>query len=153
MASAAVLDIPSSLSRPISPFRELGAYEALWAGAKTSFRTIAELFEKRPGAAPSDFVPETDAYTYAEKAKEILTRAGVERFGVRVHGAGTIPSDCETPNPRRASLLSGLVGSRRISERSSCRYSWAFGRREGESAKTFCCSAPKFPPLQHRANR
>src|SRR6266849_1303854 len=54
MGNAAVLDIPNSLSRPISPFRELGAYEALWAGAKTSFRTIAELFEKRPGAVPSD---------------------------------------------------------------------------------------------------
>jgi len=91
MGSAAVLDIPNSLTRPISPFRELGAYEALWAAPKTTFRTIAELFGKRPGAVPSDFVPETDAYRYAEKTKEILARAGVERFGVRVHGAGDYP--------------------------------------------------------------
>lgn len=91
MGNAAVLDIPNSLTRPISPFRELGAYEALWAGAKTSFRTIAELFAKRRGAVPSDFVPEADAYSHAEKAKEILIRAGIERFGVRVHGAGDYP--------------------------------------------------------------
>jgi len=91
MGSAAVLDIPNSLTRPISPFRELGAYEALWANDKASFRTIAELFRKRPGAVPSDFVSERDSYRFADQARAILAAAGVERFGIRVHGAGDYP--------------------------------------------------------------
>lgn len=91
MGSTAVLENPNSLTRPISPFRELGAYEALWTEPKTSFRTIAELFGKRPGAVPSDFVPETDALRYAMEVRNILVHAGIERFGVRVHGAGDYP--------------------------------------------------------------
>jgi DNA processing protein len=91
MGSAAILENPNSLVRPISPFRELGAYEALWTNAKTSFRTIAEQFGRRPGAVPSDFVPEADALRYAVMARDILSDAGIERFGVRVHGAGDYP--------------------------------------------------------------
>lgn len=91
MGAAAVLENPNSLTRPISPFRELGAYEALWTESKVSFRTIAERFAQRPGSVPSDFVPESDALHYAVKVREILARAGVEKFGVRVHGAGDYP--------------------------------------------------------------
>ena len=91
MTSAAVLENPNSLIRPISPFLELGAYETLWSHDKTSFRTIARLFDQRPGAVPSDFVPEEEAMERAESVKEILVRAGVGRFGVRVHGAGDYP--------------------------------------------------------------
>ena len=91
MGAAAVLENPNSLTRPISPFRELGAYEALWTESKASFRTIAERFAQRPGSVPSDFVPEPDALHYAVKVREILARAGVEKFGVRVHGAGDYP--------------------------------------------------------------
>jgi len=91
MGSTAVLENPNSLTRPISPFRELGAYEALWAEDKTSFRTIAERFGKRPGAVPSDFVQAEEALRYAVKVRDILAHAGVERFGVRVHGAGDYP--------------------------------------------------------------
>ena len=91
MGAAAVLENPNSLTRPISPFRELGAYEALWTESKVSFRTIAERFAQRPGSVPSDFVPEPDALHYAVKVREILARAGVEKFGVRVHGAGDYP--------------------------------------------------------------
>ena len=91
MGNAAVLEIPNSLTRPISPFRELGAYEALWAEPKASFRTIAERFGKRPGAVPSDFVLEEEALHYAVKVRDIFSRAGIERFGIRVHGAGDYP--------------------------------------------------------------
>jgi DNA processing protein len=92
MESAAVLENPNSLTRPISPFRELGAYEALWTEPKASFRSIAELFAKRPGAVPSDFVPDADALSYAVKVRDIFFHAGIERFGVRVHGAGDYPA-------------------------------------------------------------
>lgn len=41
---------------PISPRRELGAYEALWLEQGATFKTIAERFSKDPAALPSDFV-------------------------------------------------------------------------------------------------
>lgn len=91
MGSVAALEKPNSLTRPISPYRELGAYEALWTGPKVSFRTIAELFEKRPGAVPSDFIAEPEALQYAQTVRNIFAHAGVERFGIRVHGAGDYP--------------------------------------------------------------
>lgn len=91
MATAAVLENPNSLTRPVSPFRELGAYEALWTDAKASFRTIAERFRQRPGAVPSDFVTEPDAVRAATAVRELLLKAGVRRFGVRIHGAGDYP--------------------------------------------------------------
>ena len=91
MGTAAVLINPNSLMGPISPFRELGAYEALWTEAKASFRTIAERFSQRPGATPSDFVPEPEALRFAAEAREILEQAGVGKFGVRVHGAVDYP--------------------------------------------------------------
>jgi DNA processing protein len=91
MSTAAALENGSSLTRPISPLRELGAYEALWTKPKASFRTIAERFEKRPGAVPSDFVPEPEALRYAQTVRNIFAHAGVSRFGLRIHGAGEYP--------------------------------------------------------------
>ena len=85
------VDSLGTLNAPISPYREAGAYEALWTEAKASFRTIAEKFRERPGSIPSDFVSEALALTYAAQARELLFRAGVERFGVRVHGGGEYP--------------------------------------------------------------
>lgn len=77
--------------RAISPFVELGAYEALWEREKTSFKTIADLFARTPDAVPSDFVEEKVATEYANDVHGRLKRAGVEHYGVRVHGAGEYP--------------------------------------------------------------
>jgi DNA processing protein len=87
MSFATALEETSSLARPISPYREFGAYEALWTERPASFRWIAEKFSEHPGALPSDFVPEPAALTYAQTARDILTRAGVKEFGVIIHGA------------------------------------------------------------------
>jgi len=78
-------------SRSISPFREFGAYEALWAEQGTTFKSIAELFHKNPGAVPSHFVSVEKGKEFASKALEILNRANVESFGIRIHGAGEYP--------------------------------------------------------------
>lgn len=78
--------------RTISPFRELGAYEALWQNAKASFKSIAEKFAASPGSIPSDFVPPDDAERNAETVYEKLTAGNIDRFGVRVHGAAEYPS-------------------------------------------------------------
>jgi DNA processing protein len=78
--------------RPVSPFREIGAYEALWdEDDKASFRTIANKFREHPDAVPSDFVEPATALRYAARVVEAIDRAGLEGFGVRVHGAGEYP--------------------------------------------------------------
>jgi DNA processing protein len=75
----------------ISPWREMGAYEALWTKAGATFKTIADRFRATPAAIPSDFVRPGVAERFAEQALEILHRASIGRFGVRVHGAGEYP--------------------------------------------------------------
>jgi len=78
-------------ARAISPLRELGAYEALWEDPDTSFKTLSEKFAARPGAVPSDFVPPARARECAAFVQERFHAAAVNRFGVRVHGAGDYP--------------------------------------------------------------
>lgn len=79
-------------AKAVSPMRELGAYEALWDDAEASFKRLSELFAKRPGSVPSDFVTRARASEYAALVREMLAKAEVTRFGVRVHGAGEYPA-------------------------------------------------------------
>jgi DNA processing protein len=92
---------PSDLqSRAISPFVELGAYEALWDTDHASFKTLAELFAREPEAVPSSFVDRAKSTRYANDVHAILKKAGVSKYGVRVHGAGEYPDrlrDAEYP--------------------------------------------------------
>ncbi|MBL4918004.1 DNA-processing protein DprA [Szabonella alba] len=78
-------------NRAVSPFIELGAYEALWDRDSVSFKTIASQFAAAPGAVPSDFVDRKTAGTYANDVHRLLRDAGVAHYGVRVHGAGEYP--------------------------------------------------------------
>jgi DNA processing protein len=81
-----------NLARPVSPWLELGAYEALWSEMGTWFKSLAEKFRAHPGSLPSDFVPEKDkAYEFSKRAWSILKDGGVRRFGIRVNGAGEYP--------------------------------------------------------------
>lgn len=91
MSASYAIEPPGSLMRAISPFREMGAYEALWSEFRASFKLIADKFREHPGAVPSDFVPEETAVEFARKTINTLNAAGVEHFGVRVHGAGEYP--------------------------------------------------------------
>ena len=75
----------------ISPFREMGAYEALWAEDGASFKTIADRFRKNPDALPSDLVPYPVADEMAAWVRDHFVQRGVKRFGVRVHRAGEYP--------------------------------------------------------------
>jgi DNA processing protein len=77
--------------RSIVPLLELGAYEAIWDEEGASFKTIADRFRARPGALPSDFVSEEVARDYAARVFQLFRRAGISRFGVRIHGAGEYP--------------------------------------------------------------
>jgi DNA processing protein len=77
--------------RAISPKRELGAYEAMWAREGAWFKSIAEGFRAHAGAVPSDFVSKTEIEKYARVALEAIQKAGIKHFGIRVHGAGDYP--------------------------------------------------------------
>jgi DNA processing protein len=77
--------------RAVSPRRELGAYEALWAREGAWFKSIAESFRAHRGAVPSDFVPPADIEKYARLALGAIRDAGIQHFGVRIHGAGEYP--------------------------------------------------------------
>lgn len=87
MSPAAAL----ALDHTISPWLEMGAYEALWSNAGVSFKKLADRFREKPGSVPSDFVQESIAAKFAAQVVEILHQARVIRFGVRVHGAGEYP--------------------------------------------------------------
>jgi DNA processing protein len=78
-------------SLAISPLRELGAYEAMWDNPGVTFKTISEKFAARPGALPSDFLPEKKAGEYADFVRARFRAGHTDRFGVRVHGAGDYP--------------------------------------------------------------
>ena len=75
----------------ISPFKELGAYEALWSKKGMSFKKIAEM-RHGPESALSDFVDESEAYDFAKRARDLLAESGINEFGVRVYGTWEYPS-------------------------------------------------------------
>jgi DNA processing protein len=77
--------------RAVSPFMELGAYESLWDEQNASFKSIAAKFSKQQGAVPSDFVSPARAFAYANEVHATLKSAGIDNYGVRVHGAGDYP--------------------------------------------------------------
>jgi DNA processing protein len=76
---------------PVSPARELGAYEELWLRDGMTFPRMATLFREHPEALPSDLVSAEQATARAEEVLGILRRESVSRFGVRVHRAGEYP--------------------------------------------------------------
>ena len=78
-------------TRVVSPFLELGAYEALWLQDKASFKRIASMFAKKPGALPTDFVDHERAEELAYSAQEMIRSSKLKNFGIRVNGAAEYP--------------------------------------------------------------
>ena len=91
MVQAPAFKDSSFKTRAISPFQEMGAYEALWCKPGTTFNSIAKQFAQVPGSVPSDFVPAETAYECAVCVKDRFEQAEIVSFGVRVHGAGEYP--------------------------------------------------------------
>ncbi len=114
--------------RAVSPQRELGAYEALWARDGTWFKSIAEEFRTHPDALPSDFVSAADIEKYSSLALGAIRNAGLKHVGVRIHGAGDYPAKLrDAAHPVELVYFQGLwdlvntrcvavVGSREPSE-------------------------------------
>ena len=74
----------------ISPFLELGAYEALWSREGMSFKKIAEM-RSGPESSLSDFVDKSEACDFANRAHSLITESGIGEFGVRVYGTWEYP--------------------------------------------------------------
>jgi DNA processing protein len=68
----------------------MGAYEFLWTKAGQTFKRLADTFRGKT-ALPSDFVLPSIAEECAREATGILRKARIERFGIRIHGAGDYP--------------------------------------------------------------
>jgi DNA processing protein len=88
--------------RAVSPWVEMGAYEALWTDSKAWFKSIAEKFAAKPGSLPSDFFTTQDTIPkqFAGRANDLLQKGRVKRYGIRLHGAGEYPKklrDAEHP--------------------------------------------------------
>ena len=91
---------PLPTLRAISPLKEMGAYEALWAKPDTTFASLAAKFREYPEYLPSDFVEDWEAQYFSDTVREMLREAGVVKFGIRVHRAGEYPQklrDAEDP--------------------------------------------------------
>lgn len=116
------------MGRVVSPYLELGAYEALWMREGMTVKRMADLFRAQPEALPSDLVPEDEARAMAERVVALLREKGVEQFGVRVHRAGEYPAKLrEARHPVELLTFQGwwsyteqrsvaVVGTRKASE-------------------------------------
>ncbi|HEX8253390.1 MAG TPA: DNA-processing protein DprA [Thermoanaerobaculia bacterium] len=81
--------------RGMSPLREIGAYEWLWAQPGATFKTLANKFRAHPDKLPSDFVPQDIADATAAEVRSILASRGVPHFGVQFR------QSCEYPQALR----------------------------------------------------
>jgi DNA processing protein len=77
-------------ARAVSPFREMGAYEAMWCKLGTTFNSLAKQFASQPGSLPSNFVSPEEAQECAVFVGKRFEEGEI-KFGVRVHGAGEYP--------------------------------------------------------------
>ncbi len=128
MGSLAISNCYGPAVAPISPRRELGAYEALFLEEGATFKRLAERFAADPEALPSDLVSPGKAEQAAQRVFEKLHKAGVQHFGVRLNKTGDYPEklrDAKYPvellyyqGSWELSEMRGLavVGSRKPSE-------------------------------------
>lgn len=75
----------------VSPFLEMGAYEALWCEKGATFKRMAERFAQCRDCLPSRFVDPDVAYKHAQFVTDAFEKAGVRGYGVQIHGAGEYP--------------------------------------------------------------
>ena len=91
-SSLPLADTATPALNAVSPLAEMGAYEAMWAEEKVSFKALSELFAAHPGYLPSNFVSAVKCSQYADLAIASLADAGVDKFGVRLYGAAEYPA-------------------------------------------------------------
>lgn len=81
-----------TLKKPISPMKEMVAYEVLWRDKKTNFKSLAQLFASKPGKLPSDLVPEQYIdQLYPEVRALALNPENSYKINLLVHGSFNYP--------------------------------------------------------------
>jgi len=84
---------------PIQPFKEIVAYEALWADKKTTFKSLSTLFAKYPNSRPSDFVEGNKISDLYDEIKKIVFEANY-KTSLLINGTFDYPEklkDAEEP--------------------------------------------------------
>ena len=84
------LEHSSFEAQAISPFQEMGAYEAMWCRAGTTFNSLAKQFASHAGSLPSAFVSSEEAQDCAVFVCNKFEEADI-KFGIQVHRAGEYP--------------------------------------------------------------
>ena len=101
----------------VSPYREMGAYEAMWCKKGTTFNTLARQFAEHPGSLPSSFVSWEEAQECAAFVCDKFEEADI-KFGVRMHGVWEYPTKLrDAANPVEFLYYQGwwdLVASRSV---------------------------------------
>jgi DNA processing protein len=82
---------PSTPFNALSPYEEMGAYEALWSREKASFKVIADMVRDQSELLLSQLVPPSEAQTFAARALDHLVSRGVDKFGVHVRPDASYP--------------------------------------------------------------
>lgn len=89
--NSAILNIERSA--PVSPLREISAYEALWRKDWASFKKLSELFSQNPGKLPSEFVSEGLISEASERIRPILAQTQQRyRANILIKGTFDYPS-------------------------------------------------------------
>jgi DNA processing protein len=85
--------VSSDLKKPISPMKEMVAYEVLWRDRKMTFKQLSRIFASRPGKLPSDLVPQEYIESLYSTVKEAaLNPALGYRANLLIHGSFDYPA-------------------------------------------------------------
>jgi DNA processing protein len=108
-----------SLKRPIEPFREMVAYEALWRDPKASYKWLAELFARNPGMLPSDLIGREQMNNIYSQLKDIVLGDDLlYRYYLLIYGTFDFPTGLrDAKEPLEIVYYSGNLdhlGTRRI---------------------------------------
>ncbi|MFM0068927.1 DNA-processing protein DprA [Paraburkholderia aspalathi] len=85
---------------PIDPIREMAAYEALWTLDDASFKSLAQTFEKNPGATPSELIPAHLVDEAGISLTQQLDQARIDDWGICLYQTADYPKrlrDAEYP--------------------------------------------------------
>lgn len=98
-------------TKPISPLREIAAYEALWNRDKTSFKTLSNLFASHQGSRPSDFVTENEIESFYSVLKEtILNNRLNYKINILLEGTFDYPKELkDAKEPVELLYYSGML--------------------------------------------
>jgi len=114
---------------PISPFKEMAAYEALWTNSDLTFKKISELFSSKKASRPSELIDEHFVTIATKKLKNILGQKDAIKPGVLISGTFDYPEQLrDAKHPIEMLYFSGnlkylsshcgvaVVGSRKPSQ-------------------------------------